>query len=89
MKIRRWYSAKTQLKQYEPIESGCDIEVTAKDGEEEIVSARLDAFCRSEVRKTIEAVKGASQRIVDSKKSKDVGELDAVEDLEAGIDDAP
>jgi len=63
MKITRRFSKKIQIKQYEPIESSCEVEQEV--GEEELrqqksipkylsnISEDIDGFCQEEVEKTL------------------------------------
>jgi len=89
MKISRSFSRKIQLKQFEPIESSCSVEIETDDDSMDAMrrqSKTLDAFVQGEVQRTLDTFSKKLERKPDPK-YKEVGMLDAVEDLAPGIDD--
>lgn len=96
VKIVRSFAAKVQLKQYEPIDSFCAVEMEyelaspidpGRDSEEmQKISTHLDNFCRAEVKKTIEQVKANQDKINNKKNRKIEVKQDAknTAELEAG-----
>lgn len=78
--ITRSFSAKKQIKQYEPIDSFCsvqtEIEITSHESELSdstslgMISEQLDKFARAEVDKTIENVMREQEKINNKKSIK-------------------
>lgn len=90
MKITRSFSRKIQLKQYEPIDVFCAVEIEVGDKDMQEVSTYADNFCRAEVKKTIESVLKNQEKITNKKNrkvevsedAKNTAEIDVLSDID-------
>lgn len=96
IKVTRAFSATKQIKQYEPIDSFCEVAVEFDSDDNAVVeeiaknmilqSEKLDLFCRTEVRKTIESVMAQQEKLNNKKNRKVEVKEDAKNTAETDVE---